>query len=311
MIVKERMQDTDMKINKRTHIKRSRGAVIFDTLNVIFMIVLCFLCLYPIWYVIVNSFNDAKDAMMGGLYWWPRKFSLENYRTVFADSTVAQAFKVTIGKTLLGTALNVFFTAMIAYPLSKEKLVGRKIYMAIGTITMFFAGGMIPTFILYKKMHLLNNFLVYIIPAAFNFFNLLIFINFFREIPASLEESAEIDGASVWKIFMRIILPLSKPVLATIALFAGVGQWNDYWGGLMYMTNRVDLEPIQTFLYRMVAQVQSSQMANSATNIVAADTTSTSIKLAAMVITTLPICCVYPFLQKYFVKGMMVGAVKE
>ena len=110
---------------------------------------------------------------------------------------------------------------------------------------------------------------------------------------------------------MRIILPLSKPVLATIALFAGVGQWNDYWGGLMYMTNRVDLEPIQTFLYRMVAQVQSSQMANSATNIVAADTTSTSIKLAAMVITTLPICCVYPFLQKYFVKGMMVGAVKE
>ena len=158
MIVKERMQDADMKINKHTHIKRSRGAVIFDTLNVIFMILLCFLCLYPIWYVDVNSFNDAKDAMMGGLYWWPRKFSLENYRTVFADSTVAQAFKVTIGKTVLGTVLNVFFTAMIAYPLSKEKLVGRKIYMAIGTITMFFAGGMIPTFILYKKMHLLNNF---------------------------------------------------------------------------------------------------------------------------------------------------------
>jgi putative aldouronate transport system permease protein len=296
-----------------TTIKRSKGTVIFDTLNTIFMIIICFLCLYPIWYVIVNSLNDAKDAMMGGIYWWPREFSLKNYKTVFEDNSVLQAFKVTIGKTLLGTALNVFFTAMVAYPLSKSNLVGRKVYMAFGTITMFFAGGLIPTFILFKKLSLLNNFLVYIIPAAFNFFNLLIFINFFREIPASLEESAKIDGASDWKIFMKVIIPLSKPVLATIALFAGVGQWNDYFGGLMYMTNRVDLEPIQTYLYRMVAQVQSSQVAGSfaASNITASDTTSTSIKLAAMVITTLPICCVYPFLQKYFVKGMMVGAVKE
>ncbi len=302
-----------MKKTIKTKIKRSRGTVVFDTFNDIFMVLICFLCLYPIWYVIVNSFNDAKDAMMGGIYWWPRKFSLENYITVFEDSSVIQAFKVTIGKTLFGTLLNVFFTAMVAYPLSKSYLMGRKVYMMFGTITMFFAGGLIPTFILYKQLNLLNNFLVYIIPAAFNFFNLLIFINFFRDIPTSLEESAKIDGANDWGIFIKVILPLSKPVLATIALFAGVGQWNDYFGGLMFMTNRVDLEPIQTYLYRMVAQVQSSQMAQSisAANITASDTTSTSIKLAAMVITTLPICCVYPFLQKYFVKGMMVGAVKE
>jgi putative aldouronate transport system permease protein len=296
-----------------TKIKRSTGTLIFDTVNQIFMILICFLCIYPIWYVVVNSFNDAKDAMMGGIYWWPRKFSLENYKTVFEDSSVLQAFKVTIGKTVLGTLLTVFFTAMVSYPLSKSNLMGRKVYMMFGTITMFFAGGLIPTFLLFKQLNLLNNFLVYIIPTAFNFFNLLIFISFFREIPASLEESAKIDGASDWKIFMKVILPLSKPVLATIALFAGVGQWNDYFGGLMFMTNRVDLEPIQTYLYRMVAQVQSSQMAQSvsASNITASDTTSTSIKLAAMVITTLPICCVYPFLQKYFVKGMMIGAVKE
>lgn len=277
------------------------------------MIIICFLCLYPIWYVIVNSFNDAKDAMMGGIYWWPRKFSLENYIAVFEEKAVMQAFKVTFGKTILGTSINVFFTAMVAYPLSKRNLLGRKWYMLFGTITMFFSGGLIPTFILFKNLNLLNNFFVYIIPAAFNFFNLLIFINFFREIPGSLEESAKIDGAHDFKIFIRIILPLSKPVLATIALFAGVGQWNDYFGGLMFMTNRVDLEPIQTYLYRMVAQVQSSQIAGSisAANITASSTTSTSIKLATMVITTLPICCVYPFLQKYFVKGMMVGAVKE
>lgn len=302
-----------MKTVARTKIKRSRGTLIFDTVNTAIMLIICFLCIYPIWYVIVNSFNDAKDAMMGGIYWWPRQFSLENYQTVFEDSSVVQAFKVTIGKTLLGTTLNVLFTAMVAYPLSKNNLVGRKYYMVFGTITMFFSGGLIPTFLLFKQLHLLNNFLVYVIPAAFNFFNLLIFINFFREIPLSLEESAKIDGANDFTIFRKVIIPLSKPVLATIALFAGVGQWNDYFGGLMYMTNRVDLEPIQTYLYRMVAQVQSSQMASSisASNITAADTTSTSIKLAAMVITTLPICCVYPFLQKYFVKGMMVGAVKE
>jgi putative aldouronate transport system permease protein len=302
-----------VKKSEKTKIKHSFGTSIFDIINTTFMMVLCFICLYPIWYVIVNSFNDAKDAMLGGIYWWPREFSPENYIAVFEDRSVVQAFKVTIGKTLIGTSLHVFFTAMVAYPLSKNYLVGRKWYMIMGTITMFFAGGLIPVFLLFKKLYLLNNFLVYIIPAAFNFFNLLIFINFFREIPTALEESAKIDGASDLKIFLKIILPLSKPVLATIALFTGVGQWNDYFGGLMYMTTRVDLEPIQTYLYRMVAQVQSSQVAGSisASNITASDTTSTSIKLATMVITTLPICCVYPFLQKYFVKGIMVGAVKE
>lgn len=294
-------------------IKRSKGTLIFDTINYIFIIVFCFLCLYPIWYVVVNSFNDAHDAMMGGIYWWPRVFSLENYRTVFADNRVLQAFKVTVAKTLIGTMVNVFFTAMVAYPMSKTYLVGRKFYMAMGTITLFFSGGLIPTFILFKNLNLLDNFLVYIIPAAFNFFNLLIFINFFREIPPSLEESARIDGASDWRIFLRIILPLSKPVLATIALFAGVGQWNDWFGGVMYMTTRMDLEPIQTYLYRMVAQVGANQVAGSvsASNISAQSTTSTAIKLATMVITTVPICCVYPFLQKYFVKGVMIGAVKE
>lgn len=301
-----------MKRKVKKRIKSSKGTMIFDLCNTIFMIIICFLCIYPIWYVVVNSLNDATDALQGGIYWWPRKFSLANYKAVFDDRSVLGAFKVTIAKTVLGTVCNVFFTAMVAYPLSKNKLIGRNLYMRIGMVTMFFSGGLIPTFLLFKNMHLLNNFFVYIIPAAFNFFNLLIFINFFKEIPESLEESARIDGANDWKIFIRFILPLSKPVLATIALFAGVGQWNDYFGGLMYMTNRTDLEPIQTYLYRMVAQVQSSQMAGSiSVQIKTSDTTSTAIKLAAMVITTLPICCVYPFLQKYFVKGMMVGAVKE
>lgn len=292
-------------------IKGLNKANAFDIINATLMVIICFLCVYPIWYVVVNSFNDANDALLGGIYWWPRKFSISNYKKVFEDTRVLQSFKITILKTVIGTLTNVFFTAMVAYPLSKSRLIGRKYYMALGTITMFFSGGLIPAFLLYKNMGLLNNFWVYIIPAAFNFFNLIIFCNFFNEIPGALEESAKIDGANDWTIFYHIIIPLSKPVLATIALFAGVGQWNDYFGGLMFMTNRTDLEPIQTYLYRLVAQVQSSQMATMASNISASDTTSTSIKLAAMVITTVPICCVYPFLQKYFVSGMMVGAVKE
>lgn len=294
-------------------IKRSRNTVIFDTCNTILMLLICFLCLYPIWYVVINSLNEPRDAMMGGIYWWPRVFSLANYKKVFSDTTVLQAFKITLLKTVIGTFANVLFTATIAYPLSKKRLVGRKVYMAIGTVTMFFGGGLIPTFLLFKSLNLLNNFFVYIFPSMFNFFNLLIFINFFNEIPAALEESAKIDGANDWRIFGKIILPLSKPVLATIALFAGVGQWNDYFAGLMYMTDNRALEPIQTYLYRMIAQVQASQMVigSAAANISTGDSTSTGIKLAAMVVTTLPICCVYPFLQKYFVKGVMVGAVKE
>ncbi len=292
-------------------IKRSKGTMIFDTCNTILMLIICFVCIYPIWYVAVNSLNDATDALRGGIYWWPRVFSIDNYKAVFEDSSVLRSFIVTIEKTVIGTFCNVLFTAIVAYPLSKRYLMGRKFYMTFGTITMFFSGGLIPSFILFKNLNLLNNFWVYIIPTAFNFFNLLIFINFFREIPSALEESARIDGANDWTVFRKVILPLSKPVLATIALFCGVGQWNDYFGGLMFMTNRTDLEPIQTYLYRLVAQVQSSQMLSVSTQIQATNTTSTSIKLAAMVITTLPICCVYPFLQKYFVKGVMIGAVKE
>ena len=289
--------------------QRTNGEIAFDWFNVILMVVICFITLYPIWYIIVNSLNEGADAMLGGIFWWPRKFTLDNYAAVFQNSGVIKAFGVTILRTLVGTVTNVLFTAMVAYPLSKDHLVGRKFYMTMGTITMFFSGGLIPSFLLYKNMHLLDTFWVYIIPGLFNFFNLIIFVNFFREIPSALEESASIDGATDWMIFIRIILPLSKPVLATIALFTGVYHWNDYFAGVIFINNP-DLQPIQTFLYRIVAETGSTQMMATAGNITRT-TTSLSIKLATMVVTTLPIICVYPFLQKYFVKGMMIGAVKE
>lgn len=289
--------------------QRTNGEIAFDGLNTFLMIAICFITLYPIWYIIVNSLNEGADAMLGGIFWWPRKFTLENYQSVFQNSGITKAFGVTIARTIIGTATNVLFTAMVAYPLSKDDLVGRKFYMTMGTITMFFSGGLIPQFLLYKNMGLLDSFWVYIIPSLFNFFNLLIFVNFFREIPVALEESASLDGATDWTIFARIILPLSKPVLATIALFSGVIHWNDYFAGVIFINNS-DLQPIQTFLYRIVAESGSNQVMAAAGNI-NRTTSSMSIKLATMVVTTLPIVCVYPFLQKYFVKGMMIGAVKE
>lgn len=291
---------------------RSREEKIFDKIDIVLMVIFCLMIIYPVWNTIVISLNDGTDAMLGGLYWWPRKFSLESYKTVIETPGIFKAFGITIAKTVIGVVTHVLFTAIVAYGLSKKELIGRKLYLSIGVITMFFGGGLIPSFLLIRNLGLLDNFLVYIIPALFSFFDLIIFQSFFRELPASLEESAFIDGANELQIFFKIVLPLSMPVIATIALFNGVYQWNDFFTGIIYINNQ-DLQPIQTFLYKVIVQSSSSQMLNSmpaeATNL--AKTTTESIKLATMVIATLPIVIVYPFLQKYFVKGMLLGSVKE
>jgi putative aldouronate transport system permease protein len=289
--------------------RKTKADGIFDVLNVLLMITICFVTIYPIWFVLVNSFNDGMDAMQGGIYWLPRQFSLDNYKAVFTNTGILQALWITVAKTLIGTVVHVFFTAMVAYALSKKQLIGRKVYLALGLITLFFSGGLIPYYLLLRDLGLLNNFLVYIIPAAFSFYDLIIFTAFFREMPVSLEEAAMIDGANEFKIFLKVIIPLSMPVFATIALFHGVYQWNDYFTGIIFV-NDSNLQPIQTYLFRIVAQSSGNQMSNLTATGVVKTTTSSSIKLATMVVTTAPIVCVYPFLQKYFVKGMMLGGVK-
>ncbi|MDP4097342.1 carbohydrate ABC transporter permease [Paenibacillus sp. P96] len=289
--------------------RKTAGEAVFDTVNNIVMLIICFLTLYPIWYVLVNSFNDGADAMQGGIFWVPRVFSLDNYRAVFASSGIMTAMGVTVAKTLVGTVVHVFFTAMVAYAYSRRELIGRKFYMVVGTITLFFGGGLIPTYLLIRDLGLLDSFWVYIIPAMFSFFDLIIFLSFFRELPDALEEAAKMDGANDFKIFYSIVLPCSMPVVATIALFHGVHQWNDYFTGMIYI-NDTNLQPIQTYLYRVVAQSSSNQMMAAAPGVAAQTVTSQSIKLATMVVTTLPIVLAYPFLQKYFVKGLMIGSIK-
>ncbi|NQX69398.1 carbohydrate ABC transporter permease [Paenibacillus alba] len=289
--------------------RRTFKEVAFDQANNVLMLAICFATLYPIWYVLVNSFNDGNDAMRGGIYWWPRMFSLDSYKAVFANDGIMLAMGITVAKTLVGTVVHVFFTAMVAYAFSRRELIGRPIYMVIGTITLFFSGGLIPYYLLIRDLGLLDSFWVYIIPAMFSFFDLIIFLSFFREIPDALEEAAKIDGANDFKIFYQIILPVSMPVVATIALFHGVYQWNDYFTGMIYI-NKSELQPIQTYLYRVVAQSSSNQMVAATTGSIAKTVSSQSIKLATMVVTTLPIVIAYPFLQKYFVKGFMIGSIK-
>lgn len=290
--------------------RKLNGVTYGDWILGIIMGLICFICLYPVWYTVVISFNDATDALRGHIYFWPRKWSLESYRTVFQDATIMRAFLITVLRTVIGTVTSVFFTAMVGYAFSKKHIMGNKVYMILGTITMFFGGGLIPTFIILKNLGLYDNFLVYILPSLFNFYNMIIFMTYFREMSPALEESAKLDGCNDMTIFVRIILPLSMPVVATIALFNGVGHWNDYFTGVMYI-NKAALQPIQTYLYRIVASASASKsVVAMPAGFTAQQVSSTSVRLATMVVTTFPIMCVYPFLQKYFVKGFMVGSIK-
>jgi len=286
----------------------SKDEKIFNVANVIFMVFFLAIIALPLWNIVALSFNDATDAARGGIYFWPRKFSLESYYTVFEDSAIYKAFVISVANTVIGVVLHTALTAMVAYGMSRRNLMGRKIYMNMGILTMFVSGGMIPTFLLFKELGLLNNFWVYIIPVLFSFYDMVILMNFFRSIPFSLEESAMMDGANPFIIFVKIILPLSLPVLATIALFHGVFQWNDYMTANIYVDDR-SLYPLQMLLFRIVSENLSPAVATG-TNVVR-NTTSQSLQLATMVVTTVPVVVIYPFLQKYFIQGMTLGSVKE
>lgn len=293
-------------------IKGSKEDFFFDIFNYILMTTILFITLYPFWYILVVSFNEGSDAARGGIYFFPRIFSLNNYKAVFQNTTLIDAFIITIAKTILGTTLHVLFTGIIAFAMGHKDLIGRRFYMMFGAVTMFFSGGLIPYYLLIRDLHMRNTIWVYIIPAMFSFWDMIIMMTFFKELPSELSESAKIDGAEELRIFWSVILPLSMPILATMALFNGVGQWNDFFTGVIFI-DKQKLLPIQTVLYKIVAENTASTMlmqVNLPDKIAQRKITSESIKLATMVVTTVPIICVYPFLQKYFVKGMLIGSIK-
>lgn len=282
---------------------------IFNIVNVSLVAFLLITIILPIWNIVALSFNDAQDALSGGIYLFPREFSLENYTTVFSDPLIINAFIISIMKTFIGVIVHVTFTGVVAYAVSKPNVFGRNLFIRMGVITMFFSGGLIPTYLLINNLGLINSFWVYIIPAMFSFYDLVIMMNFFREIPASIDESARIDGSNEWQIFYKIYVPLSLPVIATIALFHGVYQWNDYITTKLYV-NDASLYSIQYYLYDLLTSAKAAT-ASTGGAAVQSSVTSESLELATMVISTIPIVVTYPFLQKYFVKGLTLGGVKE
>ncbi|MFI3200224.1 MAG: carbohydrate ABC transporter permease [Eubacteriales bacterium] len=286
---------------------------LFDVVNYILITLMVVIMIFPFWYSVAGSFNNGTDYLKGGVYLWPREFTLMNYKTVFLSNDIFSAFYITILKTLVGTFTSLYVTSLAAYAMTRQKLYFRKFYAAFMTITMYFSGGLIPYFLLINQLNLYNSFWVYVIPGLFSVWNMIILRSFFQELPETLLDAAKIDGAGEYRIYFQIVLPLSKAVLATIILFSLVGHWNSYFDSMMYTSSK-SLQTIQLFLQKLITEPGTSNTLSSAALAAipesAQQATPQTIKLAAMVITALPIICIYPFLQKYFAKGVMVGSVK-
>lgn len=293
--------------------KRSKHDMVWDSIIGLFMLIFTVVTLYPILNTLAVSFNDGIDSIRGGITLWPRMFTLKNYSTVIHNPNLKQAAFISVSRTVVGTVVQVFLTAMLAYVVSRKEFVFKKQLSFIYVLTMYVGGGMIPTYILMKQLHLLNSFWVYILPGLVSAFNMIVIRTYMNGLPDSLVESAKIDGAGDFRIFIQIILPLCKPVLATVALFIAVGQWNSWFDSMLYCAQAPSLTTLQYELMKVLSAATQQggsatvEMAKNAGNIV----TPKSIRAAITIITALPIVCLYPFLQRYFVSGLTIGGVKE
>lgn len=294
--------------------RRTFGDIIVSLFVYTTLIFVAFTTLYPFWNALVISFNDGFDTANGGITVWPRVFTLDNYRLVFADSRLLNSLGISIARTAVGTLISMSVTAMMGYALSKKYLIGRKLYIALCIITLYFGGGLIPTYLLIRNLGMINTFWVLVLPSAVNVWNMIIFRTFFQNLPASLEESARVDGCNHISMFLRIVFPLSGPVFATLGLFTAVTYWNSWFDASIYIT-RDNLLPMQNLLINIINSAippdQMRQIGGAAGNVHMAGVTQRSLMMATMMIAVLPIVIVYPFIQKYFVKGVLVGSLKE
>ena len=302
------------KTNENGKIKSSAADKTVSIVTYVVVIALCLLILLPCLNVLALSFNDGKDAARGGVYFWPRIWTLQNYREVFQDGSLVNAYKITIARTVIGTLMSLIVTSFAAFALNQTELPGRKLITFLITFTMLFGGSTIPTYIQYNELGLLDTFWVYVIPSLVSVTYLIMMRSFFDGLPYALQEAAKLDGCGYFGIFFRIMLPLSKPVLAVVGLYTAVNHWNDWFAGAFYMTSD-KLWPVQTVLQQMLSRAMSasSQQIDNVSAAIAASksaVTTDSLKMAAVVITTVPILCVYPFVQKYFAKGTLIGAIK-
>jgi len=295
--------------------KDNSGDAILDIIVYVIITLVFITTFYPFYYSIIMSFNEGSDAVRGGIYFWPRKFTLENYKAVMSIDYIYTAMLVSIARTVIGTICSLSFTGLFAYSISHKNLMFRNFYITLMIITLYFSGGLVPYYMVLKELGLINSFLVYIIPNLLGVFNAIIMMSFFREIPDSLKEAAIIDGANDLKIFFKIIVPISTPLFATIALYMGVWHWNT-WNDAAFFVTKKSLKTMSYVLISLINQTESAARitetsgALGTTNVHRSKYTAETLRPAAMMVVVLPIICVYPFLQKYFVKGIMIGSIK-
>lgn len=290
--------------------KRTTGENIFNLCNIVFLGVIALLCIYPFIYVCSISLSSAAEASRDGFHLYPREISFSSYRLVLSDPSVLTGYYNTILRTVLGTVLTVVATCVAAYPLSRKEMPYRSLIMFFILFTMLFGGGIVPNYILISKLGLINSIWALVLPTLLSAFNIIIVKNFFQAIPESFAESARIEGASELRILFSIYIPLSKPVIATISLWTMVMHWNQWFDAMLYITDDKK-QVLQTFLQRIV--IENSQIMSDLglEQIATSSFTPETIKAATIIVTILPIICVYPFLQRYFVKGIMLGGIKE
>lgn len=291
--------------------KTSTADHIFVVCNIIFLVFFVTITLYPVINTLVVSLNDGTDALRGGLYLWPRKWTLKNYVTVMQKRNLITGAYITVARTVIGTLTALITNALLAYIVSRKRFLFKKQLSLFWVITMYVNGGMIPTFLLFKGLHLTNSFWVYVIPGMVGAFNMLVMRTYMLGIPDSLEESAQLDGAGDMTIFIKIISPLCKPVYATVALFCAVGQWNSWFDAMLYNRMSQNLTTLQYELMKLLSSVTNQSSTAALMKNAAASVTPTSVRAAATILTMLPIICLYPFLQRYFITGLTIGGVKE
>lgn len=290
---------------------RSRGEKIFSVFNTILMLALALICLLPLIHVLAVSLSDSASAGANLVQFWPIGFNTAAYEMIFTNKVFLNSFVISVVRTVSGTALNLLMCILAAYPLSKDEseLKGRNVIIWFFTIPMLIGGGMIPTFLLIKNLHLIDTFWVLILPGCVPTFYVIMMMNFFRGISKSISEAAQIDGASEFIILVQIMLPLSMASIATITLFAMVGHWNEWFSGMIYM-NSMSKWPLQTLLRQMLKSVDTT-MFSSTDLMKMKQLSSRSFQSAQIIFATVPILLVYPFLQRYFITGLTIGAVKE
>lgn len=284
---------------------------VFVICNALFMIIFVVVTLYPVFNTLVISFNNGLDAVKGGIHLWPRKFTLENYVTVLKRKNLLTGAWISIMRTILGTLTSLAVNALLAFIVSRKRFLFKSQLSLFWVITMYVNGGMIPTFLLYKNLGLTNSFWVYVVPGMVSAFNMLVLRTYMLGLPDSLEESAQLDGAGYITIFVKIISPLCKSVYATIALFVAVYHWNSWFDSMLYNRMSDQYTTLQYELMKLLSSVMNQSGSADALKNVSSSVTPVTVRAAATILTMLPIVCLYPFLQRYFVTGLTIGGVKE